>query len=1790
MSSPELPILSKNTAAQENIAIIGMACLFPSAPNVQTYWQNIVDKVDAVTDPPAEAWDSDIYYDPDSSENDRVYCKRGGYIGPLAYFDPLKHGVIPTAIDGSEPDQWLALQVAYDALANAGYRNRIPEADRTAVILGKGTYLNRGNLSMVQRGLVVDQTIEIIKTLCPEFTNTDLKTIRQELKQRLPSFGPETAQGLIPNVIAGRIANRLDLMGPCYTVDGACASALLALEIAVRDLSANKIDLAIVGGAQVSTPVPILGLFCQLNALSHRQQIRPFDKDADGTILGEGIGMIVLKRCSDAKRDGNRIYALIKGVGSSSDGRGLSVMAPRAEGEELALRRAHKMAGISPRTIGLIEAHGTGTLAGDLAEIQALKRVFGPRQDNLPWCAIGSVKSMISHTLPAAGIAGLIKAALSIYHKVLPPTLNVDEPNPRLELEKTPFYINTETRPWIHGSNEAPRRAGVNAFGFGGINAHVVLEENPVDNESNIQSYHHHWDTEVCILEGRSRSEVIDRIKHLQRVLTSKHKAHLKDLAYTLNTNLEGAPHRLSLVASSFEDLQKKLERALTRLNDPGCRQIKDIKGIYFFEKPLYSKGKMAFLFPGEGAQYVNMLSDLCMHFPEVRSSFDQMDRIFAGHTRGYLPSEYIFPAPSFSAAERKAAEERLWKMDCAVESVLTANDALFNLLSHLNIRPDAVLGHSTGEYSAMRVSGVFSLIDGSDNGKRALDLNQSYEKIAAKNEIPRARLIAVGADSASVVTLLNRVNAEIYIGMDNCPHQTVVVVTKADVQKVIEELNREELIYQILPFDRPYHTPLFKGFAATLRNFFARWPVASPTIPIYSCTAIATYPSDPDEIRKLAVNHWLRPVEFRKTIERMHADGVRIFLEVGPNGNLTAFVDDILRGRDYAAVPANVQRHSGITQLNHMIGFLAAHAVPMKLKHLYERRMPQEILLDDIVTDKQTNSEPIFVKKLLTGWPPIRISTETAQRLRSTASLQQSNAFPLSSDSTMRNKELSSQSVPRAPEPVSDKSEPASELSGKAAYRQGSDGETMSAYFETMEHFLEVQEQVMQTLFNAEGNISLTPPQPAVFPPDLPSPLLVNKAEVPATMDDVRHDHVQMIDERLLEIVSEKTGYPKEMLSLNLDMEADLGIDSIKRTEILGAFSEQHGLAQSMDMEHVATLKTLQQIIDFLQSHHEISRNLAEDTPQSNDRFQAGNREATSANSIDISSFPMIGEVVSLVPGRELEALRQISMDNDLYLRDHVLGGKISCIDDALMPLPVMPLTLSMEIMAEAGSLLVPGKALVRMRDIHAYRWIMLEENSLTLRIIARIRPDAPDEVDVKIYDTDETEGIRRNPVMKGTMIFSSSYPQAPAVDSFSLRGERASRWSSEQLYTKAMFHGPSWQGVSSVDRWGEDGSIATLKVLPTDQFFRSKQNPEFVTDSIVLDAAGQVVGFWTMEHLERGFLVFPYRVKNLHIYRSRLPEHQKVRCHARIKLIGAQQVSSDIDMIGEDGQLWMRLEAWEDKRFDLPSTTYAFLLSPVKAMPSISWNAPLDSFSNADSFSCRRIKKLFQGNEGFWRLVFAHLILNHNEKQIFCNLGKSEKRQTEWLMGRLVAKDAVRMFLKQRYKMELGPADVEIAQDEYGCPVPQGAWAKEIKAVPALSLAHTNGIAVAIAGYQNAGQKVGIDIEEIRSLERGFETTAFAPKEVELLDSVTESARQQWVIRFWSAKEAAAKALGRGLAEGPQSLAVQALDVKTGIVKIALKGKLAEEFPDLARTAVVVYTGQEEKHIFASTICERN
>jgi acyl transferase domain-containing protein len=456
-----------------DVAVIGLAALFPKAPDLRTFWENILAGVDAIGDPPDD-WGADGVFKPGSHDNDRIYTKRGGFLADTCEFDPVQHGVMPRSVDGGEPEHFVALQLADHALADAGCMERPFPRERTEVILGRGTYANRGYVTVLQHTLVVDQTIRLLRHLHPEHSDEELADIKRRLKESLPPFNAETAPSLAHSVMCGRIANRLDLMGVAYTIDAACASSLIAVEQGMKDLLGGHCDLVLAGGIQISTSIPIAAIFCQLGALSPSGRIRPFHSGADGTLLGEGAGILVLKRREDAERDGDRIYALLKGVGSASDGRAVGLLAPRVEGEELAMRRAYEAAGVAPQSVGLIEAHGTGTQVGDAVEIEAMCRVFGPRSARAPRCGIGSVKSMIGHCIPASGAAGLIKAVLALHHRVLPPTLHGDDPHPKLE--GSPFYVINQARPWPHGGLE-PRRAGVSAFGFGGINAHAVLEE-----------------------------------------------------------------------------------------------------------------------------------------------------------------------------------------------------------------------------------------------------------------------------------------------------------------------------------------------------------------------------------------------------------------------------------------------------------------------------------------------------------------------------------------------------------------------------------------------------------------------------------------------------------------------------------------------------------------------------------------------------------------------------------------------------------------------------------------------------------------------------------------------------------------------------------------------------------------------------------------------------------------------------------------------------------------------------------------------------------------------------------------------------------------------------------------------------------------------------------------------------------------------------------------------------------------------------------------------------------------
>jgi phosphopantetheine--protein transferase-like protein len=572
-------------------------------------------------------------------------------------------------------------------------------------------------------------------------------------------------------------------------------------------------------------------------------------------------------------------------------------------------------------------------------------------------------------------------------------------------------------------------------------------------------------------------------------------------------------------------------------------------------------------------------------------------------------------------------------------------------------------------------------------------------------------------------------------------------------------------------------------------------------------------------------------------------------------------------------------------------------------------------------------------------------------------------------------------------------------------------------------------------------------------------------------------------------------------------------------------------------------------------------------------------------------AGLPFIGRIVSHSPGEALVCLREIDVDEEIFLRHHTLGAQVSDFDERLTALPVMPLTVSMEMLAEAAATLMPGRCLVGMREVRAYRWMAFDEGRLTLRITAERA--GGDRVRAEVREAEEPGGVSGGPpIVEGIMVFADRYPEAPAASDFAIRDEQPMWQPDGRLYSEGMFHGPSFQGVVSLDRCGEDGIEATLEALAADRLFRSPSDAGFVTDAGVLDAAGQLVGFWGIERLERGFNVFPYHLRSLEIYGPPFAAGDRAKGRARIALVGDAGMCSDIDVIGPDRHLRMRLLGWEDRRFDMPSSLYRLRISPQSVLVAEPWPVAVAALEECEAIECRRVTglsdELLDSGGGIWRRVLAQLVLSRTERAAWSALERPEAGRNQWLLGRIAAKDAVRAFAARRHGLRLCAADVEIVTDDDGRPRVTGAWVERIGRPPLVSLSHVPGLAVAAAADAGRYQGVGIDVERLGRVKGDFAELAFGLAERDLLES-TGPAQDEWALRCWCAKEALAKALGRGFLGDPQALVIREIDRETGRVRLALAGRLAATFPDRAKETLAAETAHEGDLIVGVAVIER-
>jgi acyl transferase domain-containing protein/phosphopantetheinyl transferase len=836
---------------QQPTAIVGMAAILPGAGDLATYWQNLVTGRDAITEVPPERWGGP-YYDPELAHRpDRLYCRRGGVVDEFATFQPLRYGIMPKSVGDIEPDQLLTLDVAAAAIEDAGGAARMPSGDRVGVIIGRGGTLSPGQARHAQRVRLPTQVLQILRELIPSLTDDQIEAVRRRFDEQLGPFQPEGTIGLVPNLAASRVANRLNLRGPAYTVDAACASSLLAVDQGIAELATGRLDAVLAGGVHHVHDISFWSVFNQLGALSRLGRIRPFDAAADGLLIGEGTGVVVLKRLGDAVRDGDRVYAVVRGTGVSSDGRSASMFNPASSGQALAIRRAWQAAGLdplAPDAVGLIEAHGTATPTGDAAELATLAEVFGPPAGAEP-AVIGSVKSMIGHAMPAAGIAGLIKAALAVHHGVLPPTLHVD--NPRAELAATRFATIGEARPW---EGRGVRRAGVNAFGFGGINAHVILEQ---------------WAPPVT---GRTRHDP-DRVLRLAANdpaalvrLLERPAAEVRALAPTAGA--------CRIAIADPTDQRLVAARRVVQRGEP-WRGGRD---IWFSPRPLLGAGggKVMFVFPGVEAEFAPRTADVAARFGLPHREWSSAD--LGQHGTG----------------------------------LVEVGALLHEALRGIGVRPDGYAGHSLGEWTAARVSGLMAAA-GVDEFLRAFD--------AQSVEVSGHAFAAAGAGVDEITPLLPGYPG-VVLSHDNAPAQTVVNGPSDQIERLVEDLRARRVMCQVLPFRSAFHTPAFEPGLRAIGDALGRFEIGSGSAPVWSATLAAPFPDDAAEVGRVFVRHMIEPVRFRSAVAAMHDAGFRVFLQMGA-GQLASLIGDNLAGRDHLALPVNVSRRSGLAQLRRVAAAL---------------------------------------------------------------------------------------------------------------------------------------------------------------------------------------------------------------------------------------------------------------------------------------------------------------------------------------------------------------------------------------------------------------------------------------------------------------------------------------------------------------------------------------------------------------------------------------------------------------------------------------------------------------------------------------------------------------------------------------------------------------------------------------------------------------------------------------------------------------------------------------------------
>ena len=861
-------------AKNEPIAIIGIGCRFPGANDPAAFWQMLRDGVDAIREVPADRFDLSAFYDPDPAIPGKMNTRWGGFLEQVDQFDPNFFGISPREALRMDPQQRLLLEVTWEALQDAG---QVPErlvGTRAGVFIGIAT--------------------------------NDYGRLQWNDLERIDAY---SGTGNASSIAANRISYLFDFRGPSLAIDTACSSSLVAVHLACCSLRNGESTLALAGGVNlILSPAIAIG-FTKAGAMAPDGRCKAFDARANGYVRSEGAGVVVLKPLSKAWADGDPIYAVIRGSAVNQDGRSNGLMAPNPLAQEAVLREAYRQAGVSPGKVQYVEAHGTGTLLGDPIEAKALGAVLGVERPPGRRCALGSVKTNLGHLEAAAGIAGLIKVALALRHREIPPSLHFEKPNPYIPFDELPLRVQTTLSPWP--AESGPALAGVSSFGFGGTNAHVVLEAAPPA-IAGIPDAQRKIGTHLMPLSARSPEALQSLARTYQNFLaTPESAASLPDVCYTASVRLSHHEHRLAVTGNSPAQLSESLEAFLRGEARPGLSSGRKLST---------RRRKLVFVFPGQGGQWFGMGRRLLEQEAVFREVVERCDQAMRSYGDWSLLAE-------LTATD--AAQSRLNEIDIIQPALFTIQVALAALWRSWGIEPQAVVGHSLGEVAAAYVAGALSL----DDAARII----CHRSRLFKRTIGQGAMAAVELSIEEARRVLVGSEDRVSIAVSNSPTSTVLSGDPAALAAILDQLQHHDIFCRMVKVDFASHSPQMEPLRADLLRALEGIQPRAESVPIYSTvTGQVSHGSEFDPL------YWARnmrePVLFSAAVQRLVEDGHDIFLEISPHPTLLSAMQQGFHhfGQEGAVLPSLRREEDERTVLLGSLGALYTLGYPVDWNLVY--------------------------------------------------------------------------------------------------------------------------------------------------------------------------------------------------------------------------------------------------------------------------------------------------------------------------------------------------------------------------------------------------------------------------------------------------------------------------------------------------------------------------------------------------------------------------------------------------------------------------------------------------------------------------------------------------------------------------------------------------------------------------------------------------------------------------------------------------------------------------------------